>query len=99
MLCNVGEAVLENDAVNLQLLKKHMKKIEQEIKSDKFDLLNESLPELSDQVLQERERFVLFMRKIVWPLLEEIKKVKDSDKDFQKNLSKIKLDLLDYMSF
>lgn len=99
-LCNVGEAVIENDAVNLQLLKKYIRKLNQEIVTDQFNPLNERLQELSDQVLQERERFVLFTRKIIWPLLEEIKKVTVSveNENFQQNLSKIMLDMLDYMS-
>lgn len=97
-LCNVGEAVAENDAVNLQLLKKYTRKIEQEIVIDKFNLLSERLQELSDQVLEERERFVMFTRKTMWPLFEEVKKIKENDQEFQQNLSKIMLDLLDYMS-
>lgn len=97
-LCNVGEAVAENDAVNLQLLKKYTRKIEQEIVIDKFNLLSERLQELSDQVLEERERFVMFTRKTMWPLFEEVKKIKENDQGFQQNLSKIMLDLLDYMS-
>ena len=97
-LCNIGEAVSENDAVNLQLLKKYLYKIEQGIVIDRFNTLNERIQELLDQVLQERERFVLFIRKTVWPLFEGLKKVKESDRAYQPNLSKIMLVMLDYMS-
>ena len=97
-LCNVGDAVVEKDAVNLQLLKKYIPKIEQEIILDKFNIFDERIQELSGQLLQERERFVLFTRKIVWPLLEEVKKFRETDQNFQQNISKIKLDMLDYMS-
>lgn len=97
-LCNVGEAVDANDAVNLDLLKVHMQNVKQEFVIKHFNIMMEQLNELEDQILRDKERFVLFTRTVIWPVIQELKKVKVNDQEFQQNLSKITSDVLDYMS-
>lgn len=96
-LSNVGAAVNKNDAVNLNLLKSYIETVTQEMKNNYSTLLDEKLQDLEEQVTSEKERFVLFNRKIVWPILQEVMKIRQENEESTKKLSKIAENILDYM--
>ena len=77
-LCNVGEAVQITDAINLNFFKVYVQNIKQEILSHNVELLNKEIKKVEEQALQEKERIKSLIKDILWPLIQDVHQLKNS---------------------
>ena len=97
-LCNVGEAVERNDAINLNFLKIYVQDIKQEIISYNSGLLNDEIKRVEEQALQEKERLISFNKDIIWSLIQEIIQLKKSREEPLDKINKIASDFIGYLA-
>lgn len=97
-LCNVGEAVETNDAINLNFLKIYIQNIKQEIINHNSGLLDVEIKKLEEQALQEKERVTSFHKDIIWSLIQEIIQLKKNRDEPLDKINKIASDFIGHLA-